>query len=789
MPPRPSKTASPETTAGIETVEKAVRAALSEGRAFAAYDLASTELNAGVDIDLLHLLAATALVRSGAVDAARDEIAHTAIGTNETSDLAANSKEGLLLAELLEELWQASAMESDRQQALSIRLRRAQTNSSFTDLARAALLTQAGNDRTEAQILARAALKRAKTTPEGTRDRLLDQAELSFIVGDETEAALLLERLAAQLADHPLQRAEARRLLDGLPAKGIAVDPAFIGLFELPVLVVFAGLRPQLQSAAGIPTGLEKPLATAIDSQLNELKPAIAYGSAAAGCDLLFGDALLARGTELNIVLPFQRDSFRDRLVAPYGAKWLDLFDRVIAGAAHVIEVCQEQYFGDDALLHFGNQVIDGKARLRGATLSSPPYLVAVWDYLADPFPGSPDDFIDHWGDPGRLRLIGLDEVGRQIDADQPVSTEQAPTHPTRSEEALDKIGNHQRVASLLFADVVGFSRLTDDQLPLFWRFMNAVAVHMGDIKSLPSMINNWGDAIFTVHNKAMQAAEYAIALSDAFRTIDSRQFGLPERLKLRTGLHAGPIFEGHHPLTEQRVAYGGNVNRAARIEPITVPGHVYASEQFVAVLTAEDSAQEAEVHLSGNAYRPRFRCIYRGCLELAKDYGTQAVYEVEPWSDHARTEATIDPGKRLHIVLANELDEHQRLATLFKQMTAPLSLPDDITGLFELAFDEIVTNICSYAWPDEGRHSIDVEIVVHDGRIEATFSDDGEAFDPLSAAPANPDLKIDERSAGGLGIHLVNELMDDLRYRRDGNLNRLTVVKQLTEMAHNHES
>jgi anti-sigma regulatory factor (Ser/Thr protein kinase)/class 3 adenylate cyclase len=772
----------PSTASDIVAVEAAIRAALSEGRAFAAYDLADTELKSGNEADILRLLAATALIRSGAIDAARDEIAQTEVGGTDPSAVDADSKEGLLLAEVLEELWQTSGEQTDRRQALAIRLRRAQSNGGFVDTAHAALLTQAGKELSEARHLAREALQSADDT-ELDQDRLLARAELTLIVGDEAAAKSQLEQLAIELTDYPLKRVQVRRSLESLEAQGVAVDTAHVDLFELPVLVVFAGTRPRARPDAQGPVDLGKPLMRAIDGILDELKPAVAYGSAAAGCDLLFCEALLDHGTELNIILPFQRGNFRERMVAPYGVEWLARFDRVLSKAAQIVEVCQEKYFGDDALLRFGNQVIDGTARLRGAAMSSPPYLVAVWDYLAEPFPGSPNDFIDHWGDPGRLRLIGLDEVAGETDdglSAPPISADAIPRPNGAS--LLTAVAN-QRVASLMFADVVGFSRLTDDQLPLFWQFMNAVAVHLGAVKSAPQMINNWGDAIFTVHDGPMSAAGYATALDAAFKSIDSRQFGLPEQLKLRIGLHAGPIFEGDHPLTGQRVAYGGNVNRAARIEPITVPGHVYASEQFVAVLTAEEGALEAESRLSGQTYRPRYRCIYRGYLELAKGYGVQSVYEVEPWRIPSNSQAFVDPGIQLHAILSNELGEHQRLADLFEQLIAPLDLPEDIPSLFGLAFDEIITNICSYAWQDEARHTIDVEIAIHDDRIEAIFSDDGAPFDPLSNAAPVVDLDIDDRVAGGVGIHLVNELMDELHYRRDDGFNRLTVVKRLSEI------
>jgi len=747
-----------------------VRTALAEGRVFAAYNLAREGLQLMADGEVLHLLAATALLRSGAVDAARAEIARTAVGSAEPDELDADSEAALLLAELYEELWQAEGLDVERRRALAIRLWRARSQQGFADKASAAMLAQAGGDRDLARDIARSALEQDVAASAADAGQLLELAELCLLVGDTARAEGYLRQLAADASTGALGRARIRRRLTILADQGSTVDPALIALFDPATLMVFAGIALGHSSGAGFSPAMNEATSKAIAGQLDQLAPAIAYGSAAAGCDLLFTEALLARGVELNIILPFQRNSFRDRCVAPYGSKWLDRFDHALAEAASVTELSGEQYF-DQAILQFGNQVIDGTARLRGAALASPPYLVAVWDYLAEASPGGPSDFIDHWGDPSRLRLIGLDEVGA------PETAAPRPQAPPPKQGA-----DRQRVASMMFADVVGFSRIRDDQMASFWRFMKAVAFHMDADAPTPDLVDSWGDAILTVHAGPLAAADYATALASAFATIDSLNFGLSERLQLRVGLHAGPVFEGAHPITGQRIVYGGNVNRTARIEPITVPGLVYASDQFVAILTAEESAAEAETRLAGGAYRPRYRCIYRGILELAKGYGAQAVYEVEPWRSPVRGGVTLEPGVQLHVTLANDLEEHRRLSELFERLLEPLSPADDVLRSCETAIDEILTNICRYAWSDDGKHAIDVDVVVHGDRVEATFRDDGAPFDPLAVSAVGLDSDLDKRAAGGLGIHLVKALTDDLTYRREDGLNCLTFVKQLGE-------
>lgn len=183
----------------------------------------------------------------------------------------------------------------------------------------------------------------------------------------------------------------------------------------------------------------------------------------------------------------------------------------------------------------------------------------------------------------------------------------------------------------MLFADVVGYSTIQDHHLPAFWDFLQAVRDRLGSRLDPAVHVGSWGDALFIVTERAVDLAGIAVGLTEAFESLDARTLGLPVRLRLRIGLHAGPVFAAEHPLSGEQVLYGGNVNRAARIEPITVPGRIYASEQFVALLTSEHSAAAVEARMTGEPEPAAWTCRYRGELSLAKNYGRQTVYEIAP--------------------------------------------------------------------------------------------------------------------------------------------------------------
>jgi class 3 adenylate cyclase len=81
--------------------------------------------------------------------------------------------------------------------------------------------------------------------------------------------------------------------------------------------------------------------------------------------------------------------------------------------------------------------------------------------------------------------------------------------------------------------------------------------------------------------------------------------------------LHAGPAYEFDDPITGNRTYSGTHVSRAARIEPITPRGQVYASESFAALAAARGSEH--------------FVCDYVGQTPMAKGYGTLPTYHLRP--------------------------------------------------------------------------------------------------------------------------------------------------------------
>jgi len=114
--------------------------------------------------------------------------------------------------------------------------------------------------------------------------------------------------------------------------------------------------------------------------------------------------------------------------------------------------------------------------------------------------------------------------------------------------------------------------------------------------------------------------------------------------------------------------------------------------------------------------------------------------------------------------------------AFILEENGAEERLPPKRVAHLDVAIEEIVVNICSYAYETPpGKLTIRVEESPEAFAVE--FLDNGVAFDPLAADEPDVTRPLEERDAGGLGILLVRRMMDEVHYSRKGTLNSLRIV------------
>ena len=137
-------------------------------------------------------------------------------------------------------------------------------------------------------------------------------------------------------------------------------------------------------------------------------------------------------------------------------------------------------------------------------------------------------------------------------------------------------------------------------------------------------------------------------------------------------------------------------------------------------------------------------------------------------------------PARGRWLRLHNDIRQLSQLAGFVESVGEDASLGQTDVLQLNLAVEEAVTNVIMYAYPGGTDGLVDIEAVVRDGWLVFTISDSGKPFDPTSARPVDTSLSAEQRPIGGLGIHLVRQIMDEVSYARVEDRNILTLKKKV---------
>lgn len=147
---------------------------------------------------------------------------------------------------------------------------------------------------------------------------------------------------------------------------------------------------------------------------------------------------------------------------------------------------------------------------------------------------------------------------------------------------SAEGVGRHKydpQETAILFADVRGFSKLTNHESRTFLQYVLPVMSAALD-DGVAHEANTWGDGLVAFFDSTSGALRAALSLRDGFRKFDWAAARLP-RLQIRVALHAGEVYHGWDPVRRKKGKIGLEINRAARIEPVVAPNHVYVTEEF----------------------------------------------------------------------------------------------------------------------------------------------------------------------------------------------------------------
>jgi sigma-B regulation protein RsbU (phosphoserine phosphatase) len=188
----------------------------------------------------------------------------------------------------------------------------------------------------------------------------------------------------------------------------------------------------------------------------------------------------------------------------------------------------------------------------------------------------------------------------------------------------------------------------------------------------------------------------------------------------------------------------------------------------------------------------PRFeQTLHRLAMQRPFDLLTKVIEDVQGFSSGALQADDITllalqyrQAAVLQLRLTNRTSELQRLASEIERFAQHHRIPDADVHAVSLSLDEVITNIIAYGYDNQEAHEIHVRLTLASGGLSAEVEDDGRPFNPLTAPQPDLTSALEDRPVGGLGIHLVRSLMEQVDYRRESGKNHLIMSKRLSAVA-----
>jgi hypothetical protein len=178
----------------------------------------------------------------------------------------------------------------------------------------------------------------------------------------------------------------------------------------VPSILLFAGHRIDSadRAEARFPAQLEPAVADEIAAALARLDALHAYGSAAAGADLLVLEAAWRCKLPTTIVLPFDPARFVEISVAPSGHRWTEKFAVAMATAERILILDGDEAQPFQATNEKSLELAARHARQAHTPLAG----LAVWDYRQSEGEGGTAEAVRIWRDHGvRVETINLGEL------------------------------------------------------------------------------------------------------------------------------------------------------------------------------------------------------------------------------------------------------------------------------------------------------------------------------------------------------------------------------------------
>ena len=137
---------------------------------------------------------------------------------------------------------------------------------------------------------------------------------------------------------------------------------------------------------------------------------------------------------------------------------------------------------------------------------------------------------------------------------------------------------------------------------------------------------------------------------------------------------------------------------------------------------------------------------------------------------------------KKFSLKVENKIEELIRISAAVDELAESEGWPPTLAFRVNLVLEEFGSNVINYAHEDAG-HDFEITLFSEPDTLTIEITDDGMPFNPLEDNPS-PDTSapMEERSIGGLGLHLVRTMTEEMRYERENSKNHSTLVMRKSE-------
>ncbi len=386
--------------------------------------------------------------------------------------------------------------------------------------------------------------------------------------------------------------------------------------FDFPNILIFSGhmVDNQTKTTPRFPEAITDQVYEKIYKRLSSKNNLITFSSLANGADILFVEAAEKLNAKINIVLPCSIELFNQTSVQNSGTQnWSERFYKIINSAAnkHILHRNTNQL--TSAVYSFANEITYGLGKNHAKNLNAKIQTMAVLSNADEGKLGGARSVVDFWESKKEIPdIIDLSE----LDFFKTCKSNSKKATNIAQDQSKESDNETRKKMAILFADTENYSKLKDEEFPLFEKHLLGLAQSIIISRKFNVCSkNSWGDALFLVFDNIKDAGVFALELTEEIEKIDWITKGFGQKIRLRIALHAGIVFESISPITGQITYNGEDVCRTSRIEGVTPPGQVFASMEFATLAEAE--------HITS------FDCTYVGKITMPKRYGIFPTYHV----------------------------------------------------------------------------------------------------------------------------------------------------------------